>query len=297
MAAVVVVESPYSGDIEKNTQYALLCMRDSYINHGEAPVLAHLLWTRIDTRPTPTGEFIPDDEEGRKRGLERCRLLRKTIGRVVFYTDRGWSNGMNRALEEAKADGVQVEERSIASQLVEQRAKEEANLRANRLLFALTHVYPLRKKNGEFQTKEEFQTYVTGLPLVLPPAEIMWWKAAANQLGETMAHTITNHLMALWGKELAEAKELPSIRMIEMVWEKKVPKLIKRFISSELFAGLEGEMENEHTGENIREMFELAVDVYLRGWKTFAISTQKNQMIYFNHLLAMDDERKKETTI
>lgn len=42
---IVVLESPYAGDIERNTNYARDCMRDSILR-GEAPIASHLIYTQ-----------------------------------------------------------------------------------------------------------------------------------------------------------------------------------------------------------------------------------------------------------
>ena len=41
----VILESPYSGDINRNIQYARMCVRDSLMR-GEAPIASHLLYTQ-----------------------------------------------------------------------------------------------------------------------------------------------------------------------------------------------------------------------------------------------------------
>ena len=109
----VMIESPYSGDIEKNIAYARLCMHDSYFNHNEAPFVGHLLWTTLDSDSVTNAEHIPDSEEGRKQALMKCRLMRQKLGTVVFYTDRGWSNGMKLAAKEAVEDGLCILYRTI----------------------------------------------------------------------------------------------------------------------------------------------------------------------------------------
>lgn len=42
---LVIVESPYAGDIEANVAYARRCLRDS-LARGEAPIASHLLYTQ-----------------------------------------------------------------------------------------------------------------------------------------------------------------------------------------------------------------------------------------------------------
>ena len=39
---LVIVESPYAGDVEANEEYARQCVRDSLMR-GEAPIASHLL--------------------------------------------------------------------------------------------------------------------------------------------------------------------------------------------------------------------------------------------------------------
>ena len=43
---MVVLESPYSGDIKGNTKYARMALRDS-LARGEAPIASHLLYILI----------------------------------------------------------------------------------------------------------------------------------------------------------------------------------------------------------------------------------------------------------
>jgi hypothetical protein len=42
---LVIIESPYAGEVEANVAYARACMRDS-LGHGEAPIASHLLYTQ-----------------------------------------------------------------------------------------------------------------------------------------------------------------------------------------------------------------------------------------------------------
>lgn len=108
---VVFLESPYSGDIDANVQYALACATHSYMVKGECPIALHLLLTKL-----PHGEFVPDDTpllKGREHGLQCCRETRKRCDKVVFYVDRGWSSGMLRAFDECRQDGIEFEFRKL----------------------------------------------------------------------------------------------------------------------------------------------------------------------------------------
>ena len=45
-ADLVVIETPYSRDVEANTEYARACLLDS-LRRGEAPIASHLLHTQV----------------------------------------------------------------------------------------------------------------------------------------------------------------------------------------------------------------------------------------------------------
>jgi hypothetical protein len=139
----IIIESPYSGDIEANIAYLEKCMADSYFTRDEAPIATHLLWTRLSPDPKTT-TYVPDTEDGRKRALEKCRQLRKKVGRVAFYTDKGWSNGMKQARKECEEDGIPWEERSL-----EEESEDTKYLK--RLLEASTKEF-----NKEFDAIERF---------------------------------------------------------------------------------------------------------------------------------------------
>ena len=97
---LVVIESPYAGDVEKNLRYARVCMADSILR-GEAPIASHLLYTQILDDKSPHQRKF-----GIAVGLEWLRVADKH----VFYTDHGWSKGM---LEAKKLSKFKIEERKI----------------------------------------------------------------------------------------------------------------------------------------------------------------------------------------
>lgn len=43
---IVILESPYAGNVEKNVEYARMCMLDS-LKRGESPMVSHSLFTDI----------------------------------------------------------------------------------------------------------------------------------------------------------------------------------------------------------------------------------------------------------
>lgn len=103
---LVNLESPYAGDIERNTVYAQFCMHDSIVNHNEAPFASHLLYTQ----PHILNEHIPEERAlGIATGLEFTRMTEKT----VIYTDLGVTKGMEQAIESAERNGVEVEMRKL----------------------------------------------------------------------------------------------------------------------------------------------------------------------------------------
>ena len=108
----VMLESPYSGDIELNVFYARLCLQDS-CERGEAPFPTHLVYTQI-----PSGTYVSDDDAARRvmsreHGLQRGFVWRNLCKRTVFYVDEGMSSGMLRAEAEAIRGGHVVERRLL----------------------------------------------------------------------------------------------------------------------------------------------------------------------------------------
>lgn len=105
IGALIIIESPYAGDIQANVVYARACMRDS-IMRGEHPIASHLLYTQ-------PGILRDDIPEERQRGIDAGLAWRKVADRAVFYIDRGWSAGMLAAEEIYKREGFPFEARSL----------------------------------------------------------------------------------------------------------------------------------------------------------------------------------------
>jgi len=100
---LVIIESPYSGDVARNTEYARACLLDS-LRRGEAPIASHLLHTQVldDMRHN-------ERELGIEAGLAWYRVAEK----CVVYEDRGTSGGMITGIRRAKQFGVPVEYRRL----------------------------------------------------------------------------------------------------------------------------------------------------------------------------------------
>lgn len=100
---LVIIESPYSGDVERNTEYARACLLDS-LRRGEAPIASHLLHTQV------LDDMRPDQRElGIEAGLAWYRVAEK----CVVYEDFGMSRGMAEGTKRARSHGVPVEYRRL----------------------------------------------------------------------------------------------------------------------------------------------------------------------------------------
>ena len=72
----VIIESPYAGDIERNTAYARRAMRDS-LNRGENPIASHLIYTQ-------PGILDENKPEERKRGIDAGFAWWNVADLIVF---------------------------------------------------------------------------------------------------------------------------------------------------------------------------------------------------------------------
>lgn len=102
---LVILESPFAGDVEKNVAYARACVRDSLLR-GEAPIASHLLYTQ----PGVLNDDIPAE---RQHGIDAGLAWRAVADGSVVYTDLGISRGMEYGIAAAKAAGKTVEFREI----------------------------------------------------------------------------------------------------------------------------------------------------------------------------------------
>ena len=102
---LVIIESPYAGDVEENIKYARECVKDS-LARGEAPIASHLLYTQ---------EGILDDTipEERQLGIDAGLAWRKVAEGSVVYTDLGISKGMEYGIKAAAESKKPIEYRQI----------------------------------------------------------------------------------------------------------------------------------------------------------------------------------------
>lgn len=102
---LVIVESPYAGDVDRNLAYARRALRDCLLR-GEAPLASHLLYTQ----PGVLDDDVPAE---RTLGIEGGLSWGAVAELTVVYADLGWSAGMRLGVERAKQEGRPVEIRYL----------------------------------------------------------------------------------------------------------------------------------------------------------------------------------------
>lgn len=102
---IVIVESPYAGDVDANVEYARQCVRDCLLR-GEAPYASHLLYTQ----PGVLDDDVPTERE---HGIQAGFSFRHVAERTVVYTDNGISRGMEYGIAHARELGHPIEYRSL----------------------------------------------------------------------------------------------------------------------------------------------------------------------------------------
>lgn len=105
---LVIIESPYAGDITANVDYARAAVRDSLLR-GEAPIASHLLYTQ----PGILHDELPNE---RQWGIDAGLAWRHVSEATVVYTDKGVSAGMSYGIAAAHAAKKPVEFRSLNQQ-------------------------------------------------------------------------------------------------------------------------------------------------------------------------------------
>ncbi len=102
---LVILESPYAGDIERNITYARQCVKDALL-HGDSPVASHLLYTQ----PGILDDNIPEE---RQMGIDAGLAWKKVADASVVYTDHGITKGMQYGIDAATKAGIPVEFRKL----------------------------------------------------------------------------------------------------------------------------------------------------------------------------------------
>lgn len=101
----VIVESPYSGDVDRNIKYAREAIKDC-LKRGESPFASHLLYTQ-------DGVLDDNIEKERDLGINAGFEWGKVAEKVVVYCDHGISKGMEYGIENAKKNNISIEYRKL----------------------------------------------------------------------------------------------------------------------------------------------------------------------------------------
>lgn len=101
---IVVIASPYAGDVEDNLEYLNGCIFDSLMR-DECPYASHALY------PPVLDDNIPEQRErGMRAGYEQIRRA----DLLAVYMDRGISKGMREEINFAQKWRIPVEQRWLS---------------------------------------------------------------------------------------------------------------------------------------------------------------------------------------
>ncbi len=102
---MVIVESPYAGDVERNLRYVRAAMADCF-SRGEYPIASHALYTQ-------PGVLRDEIREERQLGIDAGLAWAEKGDLRVVYTDLGMSRGMAYGIKHAERIGQPVEYRQL----------------------------------------------------------------------------------------------------------------------------------------------------------------------------------------
>ena len=105
---LVILESPYAGDVALNERYARACMADC-LSRGEAPFASHLLYTQ----PGVLDDNVPEE---RAKGIAAGHAWMRAADAVVLYRDIAMSKGMAAGLALAQELRLPVETRYLPAE-------------------------------------------------------------------------------------------------------------------------------------------------------------------------------------
>jgi hypothetical protein len=90
---LVIIESPYAGNVERNLRYLRCCMADC-LERGEAPFASHGLYTQDGV----LDDLLPEE---RAKGMAAGFAWRAMAEATVVYRDLSYSKGMLDGIENA----------------------------------------------------------------------------------------------------------------------------------------------------------------------------------------------------
>ena len=146
------IESPYSGNVDGNIRYLILCGIDSFAR-GKMPTSTHGSMTM---HPACQGFFVSDYDSkwkifGRHEVIDRGQALRRKCARTVFYTDLGWSRGMKAARDYCDANALTYVERRLDVDLVMNMVAAEPDRADTRFRGESVHRRRVRKYAGQLR--------------------------------------------------------------------------------------------------------------------------------------------------
>lgn len=109
---LVILESPYAGDVVTNLAYARTCIRDSLLR-GEAPFASHCLYPQY-------GILNDNDPNERAHGINAGHAWLRVAEAMVVYTDRGISEGMRAGISSAEFLRIPIEYRTLSERATEE---------------------------------------------------------------------------------------------------------------------------------------------------------------------------------
>lgn len=117
MMRLVVVESPYAGDIDRNLAYLRACLHDCLLR-GEAPFASHAIYTQVG---------VLDDEKPDERllGIQAGFAWGDKADATVVYTDLGISEGMKDGIKRAQDACRPVEMRRLTEKKARSRTSRK----------------------------------------------------------------------------------------------------------------------------------------------------------------------------
>lgn len=101
----VIIESPFSGNVEKNLQYLRAAMRHCLLN-GEAPYASHALY------PQP-GVLDDANMTERQIGIEAGFAWHESAEKTIVYEDLGISGEMRVGIARSERLGKPIERRKL----------------------------------------------------------------------------------------------------------------------------------------------------------------------------------------
>ena len=102
---LVLLETPYAGDVDLNTRFARACMRDCLLRR-EAPFASHLLYTQ-------DGVLNDLIREERQLGISAGLAWGGQAQKSVVYMNLGITPGMRIGIERANLEGRRVQYRNL----------------------------------------------------------------------------------------------------------------------------------------------------------------------------------------